>query len=75
MFDDNTKHTQEGNEGYKKAQSFMKTMMASKCKKVKKYRGKIPLFIQENIEQKLNQIFDLKLNLNQGIFSENPTVV
>ena len=43
MFDDNTKNIIiEGNEGYKKAQSFMKTMMPSSVKKVKKYRGKIP---------------------------------
>jgi len=59
MFNDNTQNIiVEGNEGYKKAQSFMKTLMPSSVKKVKKYRGKIPLFIQENIEQKLNQIFD-----------------
>ena len=58
MFDDSTKNIIiEGNEGYKKAQLFMKTLMPSNLKKVKKYRGKIPLFIQENIEQKLNQIF------------------
>ena len=30
------------------------------CKKIKKYRGKIPLFIEEGIEQKLNQIFESK---------------
>ena len=29
----------EGNEGYKKAQNFMKMIMPS-CKKIKKYRGK-----------------------------------
>ena len=67
MFDENTQNIiVEGNEGYKKAQSFMKTMMPSNVKKVKKYRGKIPLFIQENIEQKLNQIFDSEIKLNSG---------
>ncbi len=75
MFDENTQNILvEGNEGYKKAQSFMKTMMPSNVKKVKKYRGKIPLFIQENIEQKLNQIFDSEIKLKSGGYLViNPT--
>ncbi len=75
MFDENTKNIiVEGNEGYKKAQSFMKTMMPSNVKKVKKYRGKIPLFIQEKIEQKLNQIFDSEVKLKSGGYLViNPT--
>ena len=75
MFDENTQNiVVEGNEGYKKAQSFMKTMMPSSVKKVKKYRGKIPLFIQENIEQKLNQIFDSEIKLKSGGYLViNPT--
>ena len=37
MFDDNTKNIiVEGTDGYKKAQSFMKTMMPSNVKKYKK---------------------------------------
>ena len=64
MYDENTKNIiVEGNEGYKKAQNFMKMMMPSSVKKIKKYRGKIPLFIQENIEQKLNQIFDSEIKI------------
>ncbi len=75
MFDENTQNIiVEGNEGYKKAQSFMKTMMPSNVKKVKKYRGKIPLFIEENIEQKLNQIFDSEIKLKSGGYLViNPT--
>ena len=75
MFDENTQNIiVEGNEGYKKAQSFMKTMMPSNVRKVKKYRGKIPLFIQENIEQKLNQIFDSEIKLKSGGYLViNPT--
>ncbi len=75
MFDENTQNIiVEGNEGYKKAQSFMKTMMSSNVKKVKKYRGKIPLFIEENIEQKLNQIFDSEIKLKSGGYLViNPT--
>ncbi len=75
IYDENTKNIiVEGNEGYKKAQTFMKMLMPSSVKKVKKYRGKIPLFINENIEQKLNQIFDSEIKLNSGGYLViNPT--
>ena len=75
MYDENTKNIiVEGNEGYKKAQNFMKMMMPSNVKKIKKYRGKIPLFIEEKIEQKLNQIFDSQIKLNSGGYLViNPT--
>ena len=75
MYDDNTKNIiVEGNEGYKKAQNFMKMMMPSHVKKVKKYRGKNPLFIEEGIEQKLNQIFDSEIKLSSGGYLViNPT--
>ena len=75
MYDDNTKKIIiEGNEGYKKAQNFMKMMMPSHVKKIKKYRGKIPLFIEEGIEQKLNQIFDSEIKLSSGGYLViNPT--
>tara|TARA_Y100001970_G_scaffold286128_1_gene407532 strand:- start:997 stop:2772 length:1776 start_codon:yes stop_codon:yes gene_type:complete len=75
IFDENTKNIiVEGNEGYKKAQNFMKMMMPSNVKKIKKYRGKTPLFIEENIEQKLNEIFDTEIKLNSGGYLViNPT--
>jgi len=75
MFDDNTQNIIiEGNEGYKKAQTFMKMIMPSNVKKVKKYRGKVPLFIEENIEQKLNQIFESEIKLKSGGYLViNPT--
>jgi len=75
MFDQDTKNIFiEGNEGYKKAQSFMKIMMPSEVKKIKKYRDKIPLFFKENIEQKLNQIYDPQVKLNSGGYLViNPT--
>ncbi len=75
MFDDNTQNIiVEGTDGYKKAQSFMKTLMPSSVKKVKKYRGKVPLFIEENIEQKLNQIFESEIKLKSGGYLViNPT--
>ncbi len=75
MYDENTKNVIiEGNEGYKKAQNFMKMMMPSHVKKIKKYRGKKPLFIEEGIEQKLNQIFESEIKLNSGGYLViNPT--
>ncbi len=75
MYDENTKSIViEGSEGYKKAQNFMKMMMPSHTKKIKKYRGKVPLFIEEGIEQKLNQIFESEIKLNSGGYLViNPT--
>ena len=75
MYDEDTQSiVVEGNEGYKKAQTFMKMMMPSHVKKIKKYRDKIPLFFKENIEQKLNQIYDSEIKLNSGGYLViNPT--
>ena len=75
MYDENTKNIiVEGNEGYKKAQNFMKMMMPAHVKKIKKYRGKVPLFIEEGIEQKLNHIFESEIKLNSGGYLViNPT--
>ena len=64
----------EGTDGYKKAQSFMKIMMPSHVKKIKKYREKVPLFFSENIEEKLNQIYDSEVKLKSGGYLViNPT--
>jgi ribonuclease E len=52
----------------------MKMMMPSNVKKIKKYRNKTPLFINEGIEEKLNQIFDSEIKLNSGGYLViNPT--
>ena len=52
----------------------MKMMMPSHVKKIKKYRGKVPLFIEEGIEEKLNQIFESEIKLNSGGYLViNPT--
>ena len=75
MYDDSTKNIiVEGSEGFKRAQNFMKTMMPSHVKKIKKYRGKTSLFIEEGIEEKLNQIFESEIKLNSGGYLViNPT--
>ena len=72
MYDENTKNILL-RQWDKKAQNFMK-MMPSHTKKIKKYRGKIPLFIEQGIEQKLNQIFDSEIKLSSGGYLViNPT--
>ena len=64
----------EGNDGYQKAKNFMKLIMPSHVKKIKKYRDKIPLFIKEQIENKLNEIFETQVKLSSGGYLEiNPT--
>ena len=75
MYDENTKNIiVEGNEGYKKAQNFMKIMMPTHVKKIKKHRDKIPLFLKENIESKLNEIFETQVKLiSGGYLVINPT--
>jgi len=75
MYDEDTNSIViEGNDGYKKAQSFMKLMMPSHVKKIRKYREKIPLFFKENIEEKLNQIYDSEIKLKSGGYLViNPT--
>ena len=75
MYDEDTNNIIiEGNDGYKKAQAFMKMMMPSNTKKVKKYREKVPLFFKENIEEQLNQIYDSEVKLKSGGYLViNPT--
>jgi ribonuclease E len=75
IYDEDTKSIIiEGNEGYKKAQAFMKMIMPSHVKKIKKYRDKVPLFYKENIESKLNQIYDSEIKLiSGGYLVINPT--
>tara|TARA_Y100000590_G_scaffold354826_1_gene408266 strand:+ start:1143 stop:2897 length:1755 start_codon:yes stop_codon:yes gene_type:complete len=75
MCDEDTKNIiVEGNEGYQKAKNFMKLLMPKNLKRVKKYRDKIPLFVKENIESKLNEIFETKVKLASGGYLViNPT--
>ena len=67
MYDEDTKNIiVEGNEGYQKTKNYMKLIMPKHLKKIKKYRDKIPLFFKENIEQKLNEIFESEVKLSSG---------
>ncbi len=75
IYDDETQNIiVDGNEGYQKAKNFMKLLMPSHVKKIKKYRDKVPLFIKENIESKLNDIYDTQVKLSSGGYLViNPT--
>ena len=64
----------DGNEGYQKAKNFMKLLMPESLKKIKKYRGKIPLFHDTGIEKDLNKIFEPTIKLESGGYLViNPT--
>ena len=75
IYDNNTNNIiVDGNEGYQKAKNFMKFLMPENVKKVKKYRGKIPLFHDAGIEKSLNQIFEPSVKLESGGYIViNPT--
>ena len=75
MYTDETQNIiVEGNEGYQKAKNFMKLFMPDNLKKVKKYRGKIPLFHDTGIEKILNKIFEPTVKLESGGYIViNPT--
>ena len=66
-YDNETKNIYiDGNEAYQKAKKFMKELMPKNVKNIKKYRGKIPLFHDANIEKELNNIFEPRVKLKSG---------
>ena len=74
-YDNETKNVYvEGNEAYQKAKKFMKELMPKNIKNVKKYRGKIPLFHDANIEKELINIYEPTVKLKSGGYLViNPT--
>jgi ribonuclease E len=74
-YDNDTKNVYvEGNDAYQKAKRFMKELMPKNVKNIKKYRGKIPLFHDANIEKELNNIFEPTVKLKSGGYLViNPT--
>ena len=74
-YDNETKNVYiDGNEAYQKAKKFMKELMPRNTKNIKKYRGKIPLFHDANIEKELNNIFEPTVKLKSGGYLViNPT--
>jgi len=75
IYDNETKNIiVEGNEGYQRAKNFMRLLIPENVKKIKKYRGKIPLFHSVGIEKNLNQIFEPTVKLDSGGYIViNPT--
>jgi len=75
IYDSNTNNIiVDGNEGYQKAKNFMKLLMPENVRKIKKYRGKIPLFHEAQIEKSLNRIFEPTIKLESGGYIViNPT--
>jgi len=74
-YDNDTKNVYvEGNDAYQKAKKFMKELMPKNVKNVKKYRGKIPLFHDANIEEELINIYEPTVKLKSGGYLViNPT--
>jgi ribonuclease E len=74
-YDNDTKNVYiEGNESFQKAKKFMKELMPKNVKNIKKYRGKIPLFHDANIEKELNNIYEPTVKLKSGGYLViNPT--
>ena len=74
-YDNDTKNIYiDGNEAYQKAKKFMKELMPKNLKNIKKYRGKIPLFHDANIEKDLNNIYEPTVKLKSGGYIViNPT--
>ena len=56
----------EGDEGYKTAKTFMKTMIPSHAARVKPYRDRIPLFVRYKIESQLDAMYGPELQLKSG---------
>jgi len=75
IYDNETKNIYiDGNEAYQKAKKFMKELIPRNVKNIKKYRGKIPLFHDANIEKELNNIFEPTVKLKSGGYLViNPT--
>ena len=64
----------EGDEGYKTAKTFMKTMIPSHAARVKPYRDRIPLFVRYQIENQLDSMYGPELQLKSGGYLViNPT--
>ena len=64
----------DGDDGHKKAKSFIKELIPKSSKFLKKHKGKIPLFHSAGIEKELNNIFDPVVKLKSGGYLViNPT--
>ena len=64
----------DGNEGFKKAKSFIKELIPKSAKFLKEHKSKKPLFHEAGIEKELNNIFNPVVKLKSGGYLViNPT--
>ncbi len=64
----------EGEEGYRTAKGFMKTLIPSHTAKVQPYRDRIPLFSRYQIENQLDSMYSPEIQLKSGGYLViNPT--
>ncbi len=56
----------DGELGFEKAKKTAEIIAKEQVKKIKKYKGKVPLFHAYGIEKYLNEIFEPRINLKSG---------
>ena len=56
----------EGENAYKIGKSFMKTLMPSKVKLIKKFKEKLPIFNFYNVEKQIDYVFKPEVQLKSG---------
>ncbi len=58
--------TIDGDTGFEKAKKYAEIIAKEQVRKIKKYKGKVPLFHAHGIEKYLNEIFEPRINLKSG---------
>jgi ribonuclease E len=56
----------EGDEGYRIAKDFMRTLIPSHTSKVQPYRDRVPLFVRYQIESQLDSMYSPHVQLRSG---------
>ncbi|TYO88504.1 Rne/Rng family ribonuclease [Oceanicella actignis] len=56
----------EGEEGYREAKDYMKMLMPSHARNVKRYEDRVPLFIRYKVEDELASMFNPVVQLKSG---------
>ena len=64
----------EGDEGYRAAKDFMRMLMPSHAKRIKRYKENIPLFHRYQVEQQFDSMYSPEVKLKSGGYIViNPT--
>jgi ribonuclease E len=56
----------EGDEGYRIAKDFMRTLIPSHTAKVQPYRDRVPLFVRYQVESQLDSMYSPQVQLRSG---------